>query len=138
MNLAEKQQQLLEDLLLIEDTQERLSVIVSRAGKRTTLAPEERTDARRVPGCVSLVWLVPTLSDGRCHFRCEADSPVVRGLVFLLCDLYSDCTPQEIVAIEPTLIEGLGLPRQLSPTRLNGLRSVRAGIRDFAAMQLRA
>ncbi|MDP1580511.1 MAG: SufE family protein [Candidatus Didemnitutus sp.] len=138
MNLAEKQQQLLEDLLLIEDAQERLSVIVARAGKPPALTPEERTDARRVPGCVSLVWLVPTITDGRCHFRCEADSPVVRGLVQLLCELYSKCPPQEIVAVEPTLIEGLGLPRQLSPTRLNGLRSVRACIRDFAARQLHA
>jgi cysteine desulfuration protein SufE len=30
------------------------------------------------------------------------------------------------------LYEALGLARNLTPTRLNGLRSVRAKIRDFA------
>ncbi|HRG55455.1 MAG TPA: SufE family protein [Lacunisphaera sp.] len=41
-----------------------------------------------------------------------------------------------MAATEPSLLEQLGLDRNLSPTRLNGLRSVRARIRDFAAGQL--
>jgi len=86
-----------------------------------------------VKGCISQAWLVGERRDGRCYFRCDADSPLVRGLLVLLCDLYSDATPAEIVATEPVLIEELGLARNLSPTRLNGLRSVRSAIRDFAA-----
>ena len=57
----------------------------------------------------------------------------MRGLVGLLCDFYSDAAPADVVATEPALLEQLGLTRTLSPTRLNGLRSVRAAIRDFAA-----
>ena len=36
-------------------------------------------------------------------------------------------------AVEPELLEALGLARQLSPTRLNGLANVRRTIREFAA-----
>jgi cysteine desulfuration protein SufE len=54
-------------------------------------------------------------------------------LLVLLCDLYGDATPAEIIATEPELLEKLGLARNLSPTRLNGLRSVRAAIKAFAA-----
>jgi len=86
-----------------------------------------------VKGCVSLAWITAEVRDGRCHFRCDADSPLVRGLLVLLCDLYSGATPAEVAATEPALLEELGLAQNLSPTRLNGLRSVRAKIRDFAA-----
>lgn len=138
MTVAEKHQQLLEDLLLIEDAQERLASLVDRA--RSRLAPDrsEHIDANRVRGCVSTVWLACTLRDGRCHFRSDAESPLVRGIVALLCELYDGGTPAEILATEPALIEQLGLTRTLSPTRLNGLRSVRARIREFAAAQASA
>ena len=124
---------MIEDLTIIDDPQERLSLVVDRARKRPPLTEAERTEAHRVKGCISQAWLVGERRDGRCYFRCDADSPLVRGLVVLLCDLYSDATPAAIVATEPVLIEDLGLARNLSPTRLNGLRSVRAAIRDFAS-----
>jgi cysteine desulfuration protein SufE len=60
----------------------------------------------------------------------------VRGLLALLCDFYSDATPADVAATEPKLLEELGLSKNLSPTRLNGLRSVRAKIRDFALAQV--
>lgn len=135
MTLAEKQQQLIDDLILIEDPQERLSAVVDRAKSRPPLSESERTEANRVRGCVSLAWIVSEVSDGRCHFRCDADSPLVRGLLVLLCDLYSGAIPAEAAATEPVLFEKLGLAQNLSPTRLNGLRSVRAKIRDFALAQ---
>lgn len=124
---------MLEDLLLIEDAQERLALVVDRA--RSRLAPDrhEHTEENRVRGCVSTVWLACAVQDGRCSFRSDAESPLVRGIVALLCELYDGGTPAEVVATEPALIEQLGLTRTLSPTRLNGLRSVRARIREFAA-----
>ncbi len=123
---------MIEDLSIIDDPQERLALVVDRARKRPPLAENERIEAHRVKGCISQAWIVGEQRDGHCHFRCDADSPLVRGLLVLLCDLYSGGTPAEVAATEPTLIEELGLARNLSPTRLNGLRSVRAAIRDFA------
>jgi len=135
VTLAEKQQQMIDDLALIEDSQERLSAVVDRTRSRPPLPEAGRTEANRVRGCVSLAWVVGEVREGRCHFLCDADSPLVRGLLVLLCDLYTGATPAEVAATEPALLEQLGLAQNLSPTRLNGLRSVRAKIRDFAAAQ---
>lgn len=132
VTLAEKQQQMIDDLSLIEDQQERLSAVVDNARRRPPLPGAERTESNRVKGCVSLAWVAGEVRDGRCHFRGDADSPLVRGLLVLLCDFYSDATPADVAATEPALLEQLGLAQNLSPTRLNGLRSVRARIRDFA------
>ncbi len=132
MTLAERQRQLIEDYSLIEDPQERLAAIVDAARRVPPLAAVHRTERNRVSGCVSQTWLVAELRDGRCHFTADADSPLVRGLVKLLCDFYSGGTPAEVAAVESNLLEELGLARNLSATRLNGLRSVRAKIREFA------
>lgn len=132
VTLAERQQQLIDDLSIIDDPQERLAVIVDRAKQHPPLAAHERTDANLVRGCVSRVHLVATLREGRCAFRVDADSPLVLGLVALLCEFFNDAYPTEIAACTADPLAALGLTRNLSPTRQNGLAAVRGAIRAFA------
>lgn len=135
MRLADKQAELIADLNLIENAQERLAALSSYA-VAVRLPEAERDDALLVPGCVSRVWLHCALADGRARLRCAADSPMVAGLAALLCHLYDGETPTEIVAIEPELWRGCGFEKMLSPTRLNGLASMRTRLRDWAARQI--
>jgi len=132
VNLAERQQQLVDDLLIIEDSQERLGAVVDRAKRLPPLPAADRTEPNRVTGCISQVWVIGELHDGRCVFRCDADGPLVKGLVAFLCEYFSGVTPAEIAASDADPLEALGLMRNLSPTRHNGLAAVRARIRELA------
>ena len=132
MDLLEKQRRLIAKYLVIEDAHERLAAITANGRKWPAPTADERTDAHRVQGCTSPVWLVGRMEDGRCQFRAAAESALVQGLVALLCELYDGELPREIAAVEPDLLTALGLDRQLSPTRLNGLAHVRRAIRAFA------
>jgi cysteine desulfuration protein SufE len=134
VTLAEKQQQLVDDLALIPDVHERLSAVVDRARRTPPLPEAERRDANRVPGCVSAVWLVSGMREGRCHFRADADGPLVRGLVAFLCEFFDGATPAEITSSGVDPLAALDLTRNLSPTRQNGLASVLAAIRRFAVV----
>ena len=136
MTLAEKQQHLIDRLRLIEDAHERLAAITARGKKWAPPADDERVDAHRVPGCASRVWLIGHVKEGRCHWRMDADSALVKGLVALLCELTEGATPGEVAAFEPEIIAALGLDRQLSPTRLNGLHAVTQTMRSFARHHL--
>lgn len=133
--LSRKLQQLVEDIAMLDDPQERLALIVDRSKRVPPLPPTDRIDANRVHGCVSVVWLVGELRAGHCHFRADAESPVVRGLILLLCDFYSGFEPAAIAASEVDPLEALGVTHNLSPTRRNGLAAARAAIRAFAASQ---
>jgi cysteine desulfuration protein SufE len=133
--LADKLQHLVENLAMLEDPQERLALIVDRARRVEPLSPTERTDANRVHGCVSVVWLVAELRAGRCYFRCDAESPVVRGLVVCLADFFSDAPVAEVAASTLEPLDELGVTRNLSPTRRNGLAAVRRAITVFARAQ---
>lgn len=130
--LAKKQQQLRDDLLGIEDIHERLAAVVNRGRRSPSLLAGERNDSFRVRGCISAVWLVGELREGRCYFRSDADGPLVKGLVALLCDFFSGATPVEIVASDMDPLAALELTENLSPTRRNGLASARAAILAFA------
>ena len=128
MSLAEKQKQLIEDLNLLPDPQERLSALVQR-GARHHLPDEVKTPELRIPGCVSGVWVhVEPAAEGHLRFTCDADSPLVKGLAACLCDLYSDSTAAEITTVEPELWQACALHKALSPTRLNGLTALRQRI----------
>ncbi len=130
MTLAAKQDELIADLNLIEDAHERLAALSSYIPG--TLLPEAlRHDELLVPGCISRVWVHGELREGRTHFRCAADSPMVAGLVALLCHLYSDAEPAEVVSVEPQLWQACGFTKLLTPTRLNGLASARTRLREW-------
>jgi len=135
MTVSEKQRKMIDDLCIIEDVQERLSAVVARASKRH-LPPEKRLDEHLVKGCVSRVWLVHTVESGRCRFEADADSPMVKGLIVLLTDVYDGGEPADIIATEPELWTALGFHKLLSPTRVNGLAAVRERIKALAESAL--
>ena len=120
------------DFAAFEDPQERLAAVVDRAKKTSPLTVEERVDANRVRGCVSIVWLVGEQRHQRCFFRSDAESPVVRGLVAFLCDFFNGAEAREIATCDLDPLDALGVTRDLSPTRRNGLTAVRRAIRSFA------
>jgi len=132
MSVSEKQAQLIEDLSFIEDRQERLAAVVDRGRRRPAFPDAARTDANRVQGCISQVWVIGELQNGLLHLQFDADSPLVKGLVALLIDLYQDGSPSDIAATEPVLFEQLGISRDLTPTRQNGLTAVRSQIKAIA------
>lgn len=132
MSVADRQQRLIDDFEIIENRQERLAAIVAHAKKRPPLPASDRIEANRVLGCISAVWLVASLVDGRLQLRYDADSPLVKGLTGLLIELYDGATPADIIATEPVVIEALDLMKDLSPTRQNGLIAVRRRIRELA------
>ncbi len=137
MSLAAKQQALIEDLNLIPDVHERLGAVTSYAA-RMKLDPAQQIDANIVPGCVSRVWLHGVCENGRTRFDCHTESPMVKALAALLCDLYSDVEPAEAANIEPEIWQACQFTKILSPTRLNGLTNMRQRIRTMSEAWLLA
>ncbi len=133
MTPSERQANLISRHSIIPDLHERLAALISRKTPLLPLLPEQREESRLVPGCVSRVWLAGSFENGRCRFRMDSDSAMVKGLARVLCEIYDDAAPEEIVATEATIFEELGIAKILTPTRLNGLANVREKIRAFAA-----
>ena len=132
MFLADKLQRLIDEFGPLCDPHDRLSAVIDRAKRIPPLEAKDRVDANRVHGCVSVVWLAGECTAGRCYFRADAESPVVRGLVIFLCDFFNGAPVAEVADTDVDPLETLGLLQNLSPTRRNGLVAAQNAIRAFA------
>lgn len=112
---------MVEDLCALTLAEDRLSHLMEREALYPPLGSDERLDERKVPGCLSGLWLKGDLRDGRCYFSCHSDSDLVHGVVSFVCDLYSNRTPEEIASIGGSLIDLLRLDGLLSTTRKRAL-----------------
>src|ERR1700754_2381219 len=130
----------LEDLAaefdVLGDWEERYRYVIDLGRELAPLSETERSDANKVRGCASQVWLVTEpQADGTLRFRGDSDAHIVRGLIAILLRLYSGRSPAEIVAFDAkAAFEGLGLTGALSSQRSNGLASMVARIRRDAEM----
>lgn len=138
MTLAEKKSDLVERLSFLDNAQERLGYIVDAARKQPHLPPEVRTDQYRVEGCLSNLWFLAEFRDGRCYYKTDADSQIVRAIAGLLSDFYSGATPEEILRQDPSFLSEVGITQHLSPNRRNGLGRLWEKIRNFALQHLQA
>lgn len=118
-----------------EDWEERYRHVIDLGNTLAPLSDTERSDANKVRGCASQVWLVTEAGpDGKLNFRGDSDAHIVRGLIALLLRLYSGRTPADIVAFDAKAGLGtLGLSGSLSAQRSNGLFSMVERIRRDAA-----
>jgi len=123
---------------LLGDWEERFRYVIDLGKGLAPLTDAERTDANKVRGCASQVWLVAEgTADGRIQFPGDSDAHLVRGLTAILLRLYSGRTPEEILAVDAkAAVEQLGLPGALSTQRSNGLFSMVERIRRIAADSL--
>lgn len=132
MQLAEKQQQISEELKLIPDAYERLGYLVEYGKNLPLLDPSLKIDHFKIEGCLSQLWIVPKFEDGKCVFQCESDSAIVHGIAGLLCNFYSDQPPQAILENDATFLSEVGIQQHLSPNRRNGLSKIVEFIQRFA------
>ena len=127
-----KQQQRLAELLQLGDPQQRLARLMQNAGRISSLEPELRIEIHRVEGCLARVWFVPEVRDGKCFFRCDSDAVSLKAIGGLLCELYSDQTPEEISATQFGVLKHLGILHQLAENRRRTIARIEEKIRHFA------
>ena len=128
---------------VLDEWDDRYRYVIELGRKLAPLPEGQRTDANKVPGCVSQVWLATTIEhrDGRplVSFAGDSDAHIVRGLVAILIAALSGRPATEIVSEDPlALFDRLGLGEHLTPQRSNGLRAMVDRIKSDARRAVEA
>lgn len=93
---------------------------------------EERQESHRVHDCASQVWLVGECRDGCWQFRAASDARLIRGLLAVLLARVNGLDGEELQSVDlADWFNQLGLARQLSPSRSNGLNAVLQRMREL-------
>lgn len=113
--------------------EERYQLIIQKGKELEALPDSEKSDELKVKGCQSQVWLKADLTpEGKIRFRADSDALIVKGLIAILLQAYSNRTPQEILALQPDFVKEIGLDTHLSPSRANGLFAMIKQIKYYA------
>ena len=114
--------------------EQRARLLMQWGQRLQELSEADKTDANRVHGCESQMWLVGKQVDGQWQFAASSEARLIRGLVALLLVRVNGLTTQELLQVDlPGWFEQLGLSRQLSPSRSNGLNAVLVRMRELVA-----
>lgn len=112
--------------------EQRARLLMQWGGRLPALSEEERCEANRVHGCESQVWLVAERQEQCWQFRASSDARLLRGLLALLLARVNGLTGAQLAEIDLADWFGqLGLARQLSPSRSNGLNAVLQRMREL-------
>ena len=124
---------MIDDFSFLTDWEDRYTHVIDMGRQLPALTEAERNPATKVNGCVSQVWLVSEFENGKLAFRGDSDAHIVKGLVAVALEIFSDRAPGDILALDAEAILGkLDLSEHLSPQRSNGLKAMIARIKAEA------
>ncbi len=121
MTIAEKQQELLDELSLFQDWTERYEYVIGLGKQLPAMDEELKTSERLIEGCQSQVWLDARCEDGHVHYAADSDSLITKGMIALFVRVLDDESPEQILTADLSFIDQTGLKEHLAPTRANAL-----------------
>jgi cysteine desulfuration protein SufE len=134
--------EIIENFSLLEEWDDRYRYIIELGRTLARLPSDAYTQANKVRGCASQVWLVTHIKpNGKenpiLSFEGDSDAHIVRGLIAILFSLYSGKTAREILGTDAiAFFDRLGLRENLTPQRSNGLSSMVSRIHNDANIAL--
>jgi len=135
---------IVDNFALLDEWDDRYRYVIELGRALPPMADADRTEANKVQGCASQVWLkTHVAADGHgdpvMTFEGDSDAHIVRGLVAILLALYSGKSARGILATDALAVfDRIGLRENLTPQRSNGLRSMVERIRAEAGAALAA
>lgn len=127
-----------DNFAFLDEWEDRMAYVIELGRAMDPLPDAARTEANKVRGCASQVWLDTRVdrADGepRLVFSGDSDAFIVRGLIAILTAAWSGRPVREILAGDPEAVfTEFGLKGHLTAQRSNGLRSMVDRLRREAA-----
>jgi cysteine desulfuration protein SufE len=136
-------EEIVDNFAVLDDWDDRYRYLIELGRELPPLAEAARSEANKVQGCASQVWLdTQVRRDGNepvLSFAGDSDAHIVRGLIAILFAIFSGKPARDILATDAlALFERMGLREHLTPQRSNGFRSMVERIRADARTSLTA
>lgn len=122
----------------LEGWEDRYRYLIDLGRALPPMAAADKTDATKVEGCMSQVWMVgrPARDEAGntvLDLVADSDASIVRGLIAVLMAVYNDKPPAQILATDiGELFDDLGFGQHISMNRRNGFYAMVQRIRREA------
>jgi cysteine desulfuration protein SufE len=127
------QDEIIEDFSYLDDWLEKYTYLIELGNDLEPLDAQYKTDQYLIKGCQSQVWFNMLYEDGVVKLCADSDALIVKGLAYLVIQVLTDQSPQDIVSADLYFLDEIGVKQNLSPQRANGLLAMIGAIQKFAA-----
>ncbi|MDH5465358.1 MAG: SufE family protein [Thiovulaceae bacterium] len=131
MSIQQRLNEIASNLSLFDDPIQKYEYIIELGKALKPLDEKFHTDAYKVQGCQSSVWMHLFIKDEKLTIQADSDAFIVKGLVAIIISVYEDATCSEIKAFDKALLDHLGLDEIITPGRQNGVASMIKKVYDF-------
>jgi cysteine desulfuration protein SufE len=113
---------------LLGDWEQRYQYLIELGEQLPEMPVEYKTEANKVKGCMSQVWVHAYVDDGQSnilHYHGDSDTSVIKGVLALLIQLLDSKTAEQVQQLDmDEVFERLNLHENLSPNRHVGIYAI--------------
>lgn len=128
-------EELADNFAALDDWEDRYKYLIDLGNSLPAMDESLKTEATRVRGCMSQVWLVLGWDrEGKLTLVADSDAQIVKGLIAVLVAMFAGATAGEAASLDvEKTFQRLGLDQHLSPNRRNGFFSMVEAVRAFTS-----
>jgi len=132
MTINEIQHEIIDEFAMFDDWMQRYEYLIELGKSLPLINEKHQTEENLINGCQSKVWLFAEKIENKIVYTANSDAILTKGIVALLIRVFSNQTPEAILAADTDFINEIGLKEHLSPTRANGLVAMIKQIKLYA------
>lgn len=132
MSIEQRVQNIKEDLDFFDDELAKYEYIIDLGKKLEEFKEEDKIPANIVHGCTSQVWLTKEIKNGKLFFKGTSDAIIVKGLVYMILEIFSNSTIEELKEVDMDIIHELKLSEVITPNRQSGVVGMIKKIKEYA------
>ena len=128
-SIVERQEKIRAKFASFSDPDDKWKYLLDLAREHKGMDASLKAEKFIIQGCASTMYLVPSFDGVKIHFEMDVEggttNPLIsRGLGALALQVFNDMAPADILSVDPTFFQQIGLNVGLSPTRSNGFASL--------------
>lgn len=130
--IEQRVEEIKDDLDFFDDELAKYEYIIDLGKKLEEFDEKDKTPENIVHGCTSQVWLTCENKDGKLYFYGTSDAIIVKGLVYMILQIFSGSTIQELKDVDMDIVHELNLSEVITPNRQSGVIGMKKKIKEYA------
>ena len=130
-SIREIQDGIISDFLAMGDSFEQYAYLIELSCMLPGLTESRKTEEAAVEGCQSGVWLDMDIRDGAFHLEADSNTLIVRGVLYLLRQMFNGQRPGDVAAAEVDFPGRTQIMDTFETERRKGLGFVVEKIKSF-------
>jgi len=132
MSIKQRVENIKEDLDFFDEELAKYEYIIDLGKKLPTFDEENKTPENLVHGCTSPGWLICEKKENKLFFKGTSDAIIVKGEVYIILEIFSNSTIEELKEVDMDIVRELGLSEVITPNRQSGVIAMIKKIKEYA------